>query len=939
MTSDPGLHARDLSERVAQALASGEPLALVPDTGFWNDAAQVLRALAPPGARDLRRIGVIVPAMAHAPALHAALFGAFDGAACIPPRIRTFAQWSGAEGVASRRRTELFEALRGSAWLRERAGGATGALWELARDLDAVLEECVLAAAGDAVAFEARWRAALKGGFSARAQGAGELQSQLILALWRADALGAARVAHLRDMLMRRAREAQGSLVWLVPQGARPWQRSLCTQFTQTSGHPALLVVADPVGLAARAPWLAAAWPEIVAGEGEAPDLRSRARALAARGAVGAGFRILAADSLEEEASAAAAWTLEQLAQGRQRVALVALDRLVARRVRALLERAQVLVADESGWKLSTTSAAAALVGWLDLVISDFGHAELLGWLRSPFTLAYEAQKDALADFIERVLVEAGVEGGGSAQRAALAGAALADAPLKEPAQQLLRALGDAAQAWRRSGPIGRFVVMLDEALGPLGMREPLARDPVGRVVLETVVALREQLAGSATSSTAAEFRALLAQQLEERSMGTRDIASPVRLLNLPASSLRSFDAALLLGADADHLPGQRADSGLMAQPLRRALGLRTVADEVGERTHELAQLLAACPSVAATWRRREGDEPRALSPLLDRLALTIEFAGAARPIELCRRDFVPVAGGVQALATPRAPQLVPARISASAVQDAVDCPYRFFGLHMLRLGERERLEPRPDKREFGRLLHAVLLQFHRPAGTAADAPPALAGVARLHAIIDSASESRLRQRPASIALRMRLHRIAPGYWAWVQAQAQLGWSWREGEVRRERALLLAGGEPVTLVGRLDRIDAGPGAAARIIDYKARDASALKKSLAVPGEDVQLVLYVLLSGIEPEQAAYLALHAPRDWREPEKDVAKLVPVAGDLAGQARALEDRIASMLDRVASGAPLPAHGSEDVCRRCELRGLCRHGFTASAQPDGPAP
>ncbi len=939
MTSDPGLHRGDLPGRVAQALAAGEPLSLVPDAGFWGGFAHVLRALAAPGARDLRRINVIVPAMAHAPALHAALFSAFGGAACIAPRIRTFAQWSGTDGAASMRRTELFEALRESAWLRERAGGAAGALWELARDLDGVLEECALAAAGDAAAFEARWRAALKGGFSARAQGAGEMQLQLILALWRADASGPARVAQLRDMLGRRAREARGPLVWLVPHGAAAWQRAMCTQFTLASGHPALLVVADQAGLGARVPWLSAAWPEIAAAEADAPDLRSRARALPAQDADGAGFRILAADSLEEEASAAAAWTIEQLTQGRRRIALVALDRLVARRVRALLERAQVLVADESGWKLSTTSAAAALVGWLDVVISDFGHAELLGWLRSPFTLAHEAQKEALADFIERVLVDAGVEGGLSAQRAALAAAALSDAPMKDPAQRLLRALGEAAHGWRRSGPIGRFVVMLDAALAPLGMREPLARDPVGRVVLETVVALREQLAGSATSGTLAEFRALLAQQFEERSMGAREIASPVRLLNLPASALRNFEAALLIGADADHLPGPGADSGLMAQPLRRALGLRTVADEVRERTRELAQLLATCPNVAATWRRRDGDEPRALSPLLDRLSLAIEFAGASRPIVICRRNFVAVAGDIEALAAPRAQQLVPARVSASAVQDVVDCPYRFFGLHMLRLGERERLGSRPDKRDFGRLLHAVLLQFHRPAGAAADVPPAWASLERLHSIIDSASENRLRHRPASIAFRMRLHRIAPGYWAWLQAQATLGWTWLEGEARREKTLARAGGRTVTLVGRLDRIDAGRDGAARIIDYKSRDASALRKSLAVPGEDVQLVMYALLCGIEPAQAAYLALRAPRDWREPEKGVAQLVSVEGDLAGQAQALAERIASMLDRIEAGAALPAHASPDVCRRCELRALCRHGFTAGAKPQGAGP
>ena len=52
--------------------------------------------------------------------------------------------------------------------------------------------------------------------------------------------------------------------------------------------------------------------------------------------------------------------------RGLRRIALVAEDRLTARRVRALLERQQVLVADETGWKLTTTRAAATVDALLE---------------------------------------------------------------------------------------------------------------------------------------------------------------------------------------------------------------------------------------------------------------------------------------------------------------------------------------------------------------------------------------------------------------------------------------------------------------------------------------------------------------------------------------------------------------------------------------------
>ena len=87
---------------------------------------------------------------------------------------------------------------------------------------------------------------------------------------------------------------------------------------------------------------------------------------------------------------------------GRRIDRVVALDRLTARRVRALLERADVKVRDETGWKLSTTSAAAAVMRWFDLVIDDLYWRDLLDWLKSRFTLAERADKAAEVALIER---------------------------------------------------------------------------------------------------------------------------------------------------------------------------------------------------------------------------------------------------------------------------------------------------------------------------------------------------------------------------------------------------------------------------------------------------------------------------------------------------------------------------------------------------------
>ncbi len=97
---------------------------------------------------------------------------------------------------------------------------------------------------------------------------------------------------------------------------------------------------------------------------------------------------LFGAHSLEQEARAAEVQVRRWLLAGKQNIAIVAQDRLVARRVRALLERAGVLVRDESGWTLSTLAVSTVLMRWLDALQSDFYYQDLLDLLKSPFIFA-----------------------------------------------------------------------------------------------------------------------------------------------------------------------------------------------------------------------------------------------------------------------------------------------------------------------------------------------------------------------------------------------------------------------------------------------------------------------------------------------------------------------------------------------------------------------
>src|SRR5690606_14791768 len=66
-----------------------------------------------------------------------------------------------------------------------------------------------------------------------------------------------------------------------------------------------------------------------------------------------------------DEAERAAACVLAHLQAGRRPVALVATDRLLTRRVSALLAGRGLVQVDETGWRLSTTHAAAKVLALL----------------------------------------------------------------------------------------------------------------------------------------------------------------------------------------------------------------------------------------------------------------------------------------------------------------------------------------------------------------------------------------------------------------------------------------------------------------------------------------------------------------------------------------------------------------------------------------------
>lgn len=907
-------------------------LALPPGEAFFDELAR--HVLACVEGADLSTLRVVVPALPMAVELRAALVRA-TAKPLLLPRFDTLKNWVGKEELdgmpeplpESERLVLLLEALRDKGWFDE------AALWGIASEMAGLFDELTAAAVrlpDDEVALAAQ----LQRAYALRHSAPLAFEARVVHELWRA--LGAAgapdAAAAYRLRLAELARRAESAplpqplLVLLDAAPGEALEPAEC-EFLRRYGDAQPLHVFYPQPReACQSPvmvTLAAAWPE----ETEAA-LYERAQALAHRfpdSPMANRLRFVPTAGREQEAQAAVAQVGAWLQDGLRRIALIAQDRLTARRVRALLEREKVLVSDETGWLLSTSRAAAAVDALIETAAGNAYHRDLLDLCKSPFVFSdIDGNERKTAVFVlESAVRNASVKGGIPRIRRALQESGAAD---------MASGLGvldrvDAAMTLLRAGPapLARWVGRLRKALEVLGALAPLGEDVAGHALLDLLEQRREELVGNVVAFSFSAWRDWLNREFETASFRDAGIASPIVVTPLNAVCLRRFEAALLLGGDARQL-APAGHGEFFNQSVRRELGLRTREDGERELRRDLELLIATVPQVTVTWQAVQDGEANLLAP---ELALLSTLHKLAWQDDLLRRPL-PARGEAAPdeatapcsteNAAPVAPStLIPRRVSVSGYASLVACPYRFFARHVLRLGEMDEVREEMGKSDYGELVHRVLERFHaqHPLVSALADDEALRA---LQGCVDQVFASAVSDNFLATGWRLRWEKRLTAYLAWQREQEASGWRWAQAEARVSRTLPLKEDRCVELYGRIDRIDRNvdESAGAALYDYKTQMAKVIKDRLA---DDVQLPAYALMHG-NAARAAYVALD----------DERVLAVAAGDDGTPAEGLEkaaeaqgERLRAVFNALYAGAPLPAHGVDSVCRWCEMRGLCR--------------
>ncbi len=909
-------------------------------------------------------ITVLLPDPEAAPRLRRLLL---DGAAAsghqalLGPHILTLAEWlddiaPGRPVISDHgRELMLVEALR-----EHRHLFGHGNLWSLADSLLDLFDELTLNRIGlPATLEEFRQRLITGYGPDSRALGALTLEAKVIHTLWQAwhaqmEARGlvdapsatllrlAASLDHLREpvYLAGFSRCNRAEAEWLHTllgraqarlflQGDTPLRAVLTAGESPPRDDTPYTMLLDQ-----------ALYPQ-------ATPLAERARAFAAAHPVSpAGGRLFlhAADGAEQEARAVDLQVRRWLLAGCESIAIITENRRLARRVRALLERAGVALQDAAGWALSTTSAAATLERWLQCVEEDFPYRAMLDLLKSPFIFTGEERAAHLNDVyrLEQGVVLQGNIGRGLEryrrqlrERRRLLPEEMA--PEFERIAALLDRLDHAATPLRLLSAHpqrpDRLLSALHETLQRLGLAAGFSQDAAGTRLLQELEAMAAAVEDDTPPLAWTEFRAWLGRTLERYNFRPPVSGGRVQLMGLEQCRLGRFDAIVIAAAEREYLPGAAAPSPFFNEAVRRELGLPTAEERRLDRLQQFRRLLEAAPRVLLTLRRQQDGEDILPSPWVEalrafhRLAWGDELADPqlaawlhdeASEVFRCDTAGLPPPTAQASPALPAA--MLPKTLSASGYQQLIDCPYQFFAARGLGLAPPEAIREALEKADYGERVHRSLQAFHHgvpglpgPFGRVLIAANRDEAEALLRSIAGQVFDDDVAGNLLHRGWLLRWQALIPAYIDWQLQREQEGWRVEQAEVTLRCEDWLAG---LTLKGRIDRMDRGPDGRA-IIDYKTGSVPGAED--VEQGEAVQLPFYAMLAGEGIAQVEYVAL-------DQHTGVTARATLSGtELAALRDANAERLRTLYDEIAAGRSLPAWGDSQTCRWCDMAGVCR--------------
>jgi len=653
-------------------------------------------------------------------------------------------------------------------------------------------------------------------------------------------------------------------------------------------------------------------------------------------------FTIFNAKNPEQEARAIELKIRTWLLEENKHIGIVTEDRKLARRVRALLERSDIIIQDTAGWPLSTTSSATIVERWLECIEQDFDHQPLLDLLKSPF-FYNDDNKEKHLNQIHRLEQDIILhENIARDINRYIHSMSLRESRLDhwpentyKDTKQLLHCIENASKnlcaLFTQNAPQSpsKYLHSLIDSLQQLGIHQKLENDMAGKCIISVLENMQQSLKLACPEMDWQDFRTWLGSNLEQEEFIPQGQTSTVQLMNLKQAQYCQFDALIIAGANKQSLPGNVSQQPFFNQSVRSSLKLPNWHDEKELAFRRFRCLIESADNIMISFCSENNGEWQQPSPWVTSI---IDFAKLGLDIDLQDSHLQNLLKNHSAeinecdisntpeTSQPPSPQLdstlTPEEYSASRHQRLINCPYQFFAADILSLKASEEITEELMKSEFGEKVHLILQAFHNQANNLLapfdkqlnqdNRQQAIEHMQQLSTqVFKINTEDNVQHRE----WLQRWLKTAPYYIDW-QIQRQTEWKIHALEQKQNIKI----SDSLSIKGRLDRIDKQDNDYA-IIDYKTGVSA--KQDKVDSGEDVQLVSYASMLN-DVKEVAYFELN---------KDKTRIASSLKDehLADLKQLSQNRLIDMVEQLKQGTSLNAWGDEKTCKYCDMEGLCR--------------
>ncbi|MCK4834510.1 MAG: hypothetical protein KAT12_07020, partial [Gammaproteobacteria bacterium] len=421
-------------------------------------------------------------------------------------------------------------------------------------------------------------------------------------------------------------------------------------------------------------------------------------------------FTTYMASDEEEQIRAIDYYIRTKILQGKNNIAVISEDRKLSRRLRALLERANIQLQDHAGWSLATTQAATIIERWLECIEEDFSAYPLLDCLKSPFIDFAKTTTDFKHNvyrFEHDLIFHENVSSNIAQYKKQLKKRLqrLSHWP-QDSHNELVDTLdhieNSAAKLLalhnRKKGiHLSEFLDDLLDSLQQLGVTRRYEDDEAGLVLLKTFESLKQSITHSDPALSWQDCRIWLGMALDAQHFTPPTNSSNVQLMTLEQSAYLNFDSVIIAGAEPQHFPGTARSSAFFNQAVRASLGLATWETQREQRHELFNQALLSSSEVLFTARNEDKGEPAPVSPWLALLTSFYQLAFSGQlenqylheltqsKTEVFNSDETDLPEQQQRPASIVPEDLIPERVSASSYQRIINCPYQYFSADGLR--------------------------------------------------------------------------------------------------------------------------------------------------------------------------------------------------------------------------------------------------------------